>query len=107
MYKNAYAPAGQLFSLMAIRLFFTNYGIVRGAYLMTENLMMYSMITMAIGAVVNILLNYLWIPDYHSIGAIWASLVSFFITTFLIDIFYHKTKENVKLQIKSMLLFIN
>ena len=107
LYKNAYAPAGQLFSLMAIRLFFTNYGIVRGAYLMTENLMMYSMITMAIGAVVNILLNYLWIPDYHSIGAIWASLVSFFITTFLIDIFYHKTKENVKLQIKSMLLFIN
>jgi O-antigen/teichoic acid export membrane protein len=107
LYKNAYAPAGHLFSLMAIRLFFTNYGIARNAYLMTENLITYSMITMAIGAIVNITLNYIWIPDYHSIGAIWASIASFFISIFLIDIFYYKTKENVKLRIKSILIFLN
>ncbi len=104
LYKNAYAPAGHLFSLMAIRLFFTNYGIARNAYLMTENLMTYSMITMAIGAIVNITLNYILIPDYHSIGAIWASIVSFFITTFLIDIFYYKTRKNCHVMIKSMFL---
>jgi O-antigen/teichoic acid export membrane protein len=107
LYKEAYAPAGPLFSLMVMRLFFTNYGVVRGAYLMTENLMHYSMITMVIGAIINIILNYLWIPDYHSTGAIWAAIASFFMTTFLIDIFYHKTKENVQLQIKSILLFKN
>jgi O-antigen/teichoic acid export membrane protein len=104
LYKDAYAPAGQLFSLMAIRLFFANYGVARGAYLMTENLMTYSMITMIVGALVNLLLNYFWIPSYHSIGAIWASVASFFVTTFVIDFFYHKTRSNFNMMMKSVFL---
>ena len=104
LYKDEFAPAGQLFSLMAVRLFFTNYGVVRGAYLMTENLMTYSMITMTVGALVNLLLNYFWIPSYHSIGAIWASIASFFVATFWIDFFYHRTRGNCISMIKSMFL---
>lgn len=104
LYKDAFSPAGPLFSLMAIRLFFTNFGVVRGAYLMTENLMMYSMITMIIGTLVNLILNYYWIPSYHSVGAIWASLASFFITTFLIDFYYYRTKSNCNMMLRSMLL---
>ena len=71
---------------------------------MTENLMTYSMITMIIGTLVNILLNYIWIPSYHSTGAIWASIVSFFVTTFVIDFFYYKTRANCISMIKSMFL---
>jgi len=104
LYKEAYAPAGQLLSLMVIRIFFTNYGVVRGAYLMTENFMTYSMITMIIGALVNLILNYFLIPNYHSIGAIWSSIASFFIATFLIDFLYNRTRNNCKLMIKSMLI---
>lgn len=104
LYKEAYAPAGQLFSLMAIRLFFANYGVVRSAYLMTENLMTYSMITLLVGTLVNIMLNFLWIPTYHSIGAIWASITSFFVTTFVLDFFFYKTRDNCKMMIKSILL---
>jgi O-antigen/teichoic acid export membrane protein len=104
LYKDAYTPAGQLFSLLAMRLLFTNYGVVRSAYLMTENLMTYSMITMIIGSLVNLLLNYLWIPSYHSIGAIWAAIVSFLMVTFVIDFFYYKTRSNFNMMMKSMLL---
>lgn len=104
LYKDAYAPAGELFSLMALRLFFTNYGIVRGAYLTTENLMKYSMISMVIGAVVNLTLNYFWIPSYHSIGAIWSSIVSFFTLTFLMDFLYYRTRSNCNIMFKSMLM---
>lgn len=107
LYTDAFAPAGLLFSLMAWRLLFTNYGVVRGAYLMTENLTKYSMITMMIGGLTNVALNYLWIPAYHSVGAIWASIVSFFITTFLIDLYYVRTRENCKMMIKSMFLVLN
>jgi len=89
---------------MVIRIFFTNYGVVRGAYLMTENFMTYSMITMIIGALVNLILNYFLIPNYHSIGAIWSSIASFFIATFLIDFLYNRTRNNCKLMIKSMLI---
>lgn len=104
LYKDAYAPAGALFSLMAMRLLFTNYGVVRGAYLMTENLNKYAMITMMLGGLTNIVLNYLWIPTYHSIGAIWAAIASFFITTFLIDLYYYRTRENFFMMMRSMFL---
>jgi O-antigen/teichoic acid export membrane protein len=104
MYKDAYAPAGALLSIMVMRLFFTNFGVVRGAYLMTENLMSYSLVTMTIGTIVNVILNYYWIPSFHSIGAIWASLVSFLVTTFLIDFYYSKTRSNFKVMIRSLLL---
>ena len=104
IYKDAYAPAGQLLPLMALRLFFTNYGVVRGAYLTAENLMNFSMVTMVVGMITNLGLNYFWIPSYIAFGAIWASIVSFFVTTFLIDFLYYKTRMNFNVMLKSMLL---
>ena len=104
LYKDAFAPAGSLLSLMVLRLLFTNFGVVRGAYLMTENLMTYSLITITIGTLANVLLNYYWIPSFHSVGAIWASLLSFLITTFLIDSCYSRTRRNFFVMIRSLLL---
>ena len=90
---------------MAIRLFFTNTGVARGSFINIENLFRYSLITMTFGTIVNVVLNYFWIPLYQSRGAIIASIISFFITTFLIDIIYKKTRGNVILQFKGMLTF--
>lgn len=104
LYKDAYAPAGQLISFMALRLFFTNYGVVRGAYLMNENLMSFSLLTMVVGMLVNVGLNFLWIPTYHSMGAIASTVVSFFVTTFLFDALYPKTRDNCLSMLRSMLL---
>jgi O-antigen/teichoic acid export membrane protein len=106
LYKNAYAPAGPLFSLMAFRLFFTNYGMARNSFLMAENLTGFSLFTMAAGAVVSLALNFLLIPHYHSVGAIWANIGTFFVSTFLLDFFYRPTRSNAKLMAKSMLLFV-
>jgi O-antigen/teichoic acid export membrane protein len=100
-----YQAAGVLLSLMAIRLFFANMGIARSAYLLTENLMKFSLITMVLGTIINILLNYLWIEEYGGKGAIVATIFSFFVTIFLIDIFYSKTRENVFLQLRSIFTF--
>lgn len=104
LYGQAYAPAGYLFSLMALRLFFTNYGVARGAYLMAENLVQYSLLTMILGTIFNLLLNYYWIPIYSSKGAICASYASFFISTFLVDMFYIKAKSNFNLMFTSFFL---
>ena len=104
LFGKAYSPAGHLLSLMSTRLFFANYGIARGAFLMTENLLQYSMFTMLIGTAVNLLLNYHWIPVYHSVGSIWASIISFFITVFFVDFLYKNTRGNAILMLKSVLL---
>lgn len=105
LYGVAYQPAGFLLSLMAIRLFFANTGVARTAFMNIENLFKFSLITMTIGAVINIVLNYYLIPIYQSKGAIFATIISFTITVFVIDFMYEKTKENVKLQIEAICTF--
>jgi len=100
-----YQPAGTLLALLAIRLFFANMGVARGAFLLSENLMKFSMITMVIGTIVNVILNYIWIPEYGAKGAVVATIVSFFVTIFTVDMFYSKTRNNVLLQLKSMFTF--
>jgi O-antigen/teichoic acid export membrane protein len=104
LYKDAYAPAGPLLSLLALRLFFTNYGVARGAYLIAENLTKFSLISMTIGTFTNIGLNYLLIPTYQAVGSIYASLFSFLISTFLLDCFYPKTRANLKLMFHSLFI---
>lgn len=105
LYGIEYQESGILLALMATRLFFSNMGVARGAFLLIENLQNFSLITMIVGTIVNIGLNYLWIGGYGARGAIIASIISFFVTIFLIDIFYVKTRENVILQIKSIFTF--
>ena len=100
-----YQPAGVLLALLSIRLFFANMGVARGTYIVTENLMKFSMLTMILGTIVNIYLNYVLIPNYGARGAIVATIVSFFTTIFLVDIFYSKTRHNVILQVKSIITF--
>ena len=98
-----YKDAGILLTLMSFRLFFANMGVARGAYIMSENLMKFSLITMMLGTVTNGVLNYIWIAEYGAKGAILATLVSFSITIFFVDMFYSKTRGNVLLQFKGML----
>ena len=100
-----YQPAGVLLALLSIRLFFANMGVARGTYIVTENLMKFSMLTMILGTIVIIYLNYVLIPNYGARGAIVATIVSFFTTIYLVDIFYSKTRHNVILQVKSIITF--
>ena len=86
-----YQSVGILLSLMVIRLFFANMGVARSAYILNENLMVFSLITMTLGTITNIVLNYYWIPLYASKGAIIATIISFFVSIFVVDIFYSKT----------------
>jgi len=56
-----------------------------------------------IGTIVNILLNYILIPILGTLGAIYASYVSFFVTSFFIDIFYVKTRNNIGLMLRAII----
>ena len=105
LFGDAYRPAGILLALMAIRLFFANMGTARGAFIITENLFRFSLVTMLVGTLVNIILNYFLILKYEGIGAVIATIISFFITIFLLDLMYSKTRQNVLLQVKSIFTF--
>jgi O-antigen/teichoic acid export membrane protein len=105
LYGDDYRESGVLLSLMAVRLFFANMGVARGVFILLEGLMRYSLIPMILGTLANIFLNYCWIPIYGGKGAIFATILSFAITIFVIDCFYKKTRYNVWLQFYSFFTF--
>ena len=105
IFGEAYKPAGVLLSLMATRLFFTNIGTARSAFINIEGLFKYSLCSMIIGTFVNIVGNYILIPSYGSVGAIIATILSFSTTIFFLDAFYCKTRSNVKLQLLAIISF--
>jgi len=100
--KPEFKAAGLYMGIMSIRMIFVNYGVAKSLYMINNNLYKYFMITGVVGVVVNIGLNYLWIPQFGTYGAIWSSIVSLLISIILIDGVYSKTRPNFFIMLRSM-----
>jgi O-antigen/teichoic acid export membrane protein len=105
LYGVEYQSAGYLLSLFAVRLFFSNMGVGKSVFIVNESLFKYSLMTVIIGAITNIALNYFLIPIYASVGSIVARMISFTISIFVVDIFFKKTRENQQLMFKGIFSF--
>ncbi len=105
LFGEEFRMAGYLLSLFAIRLFFTNMGVGKSSFITNESLFKYSLVTAVVGAALNIAMNYLLIPTYQSIGAIWAMIGSFFVSIFLVDLFFKDARPNFRWMIKGIATF--
>ena len=105
LFGKEFIPAGILLALMSIRLFFTNMGTARGAFIVTEKLFKFSLLAMVTGTIVNICANYILIPINGAYGSIIATIISFTVTTFLLDLFIKKGRENLLIMSKAILTF--
>lgn len=100
-----FEPAGVLLSLFAIRLFFTNMGTGKSSFITNESLFRYSLFTAIVGVTLNVGINWMLIPELRSIGAIWATIISFLVSIFLLDIFFKQTRENLGLMVRGIFTF--
>ncbi len=105
LYGAEYQAAGFLLSLFALRLFFSNMGVGKSIFIVNESMFTYSLLTVVIGAASNIAMNFFLIPRYGTVGAIVASMISFTISIFIVDLFFKKAFRNLKLMIKGILSF--
>lgn len=105
LYGMEYQAAGVLFSLFSIRLLFTNMGTAKSLYVVNESLFKNSLLNAVVGAITNITVNYFLIPIYGSIGALIATVVSFTISVFGVDLFFPKTRLNTKLVVRAVATF--
>src|SRR6185295_17282785 len=64
LYGHEFAAAGFLLSLFSLRLFFSNMGVAKSVFIVNESLFKYSLLTVIVGAVANITLNFILIPRY-------------------------------------------
>ena len=69
-------------------------GVSSTRWLLAENLQIYSMLNTAIGALINICLNYFLIKEYGIVGAAWSTLISYMFAGYICFLFFKKTRVN-------------
>lgn len=78
-------------------------GTIKAIWLTSENLSKYLMYFVGIGALLNVILNIILIPNYGAVGAAVATLIAEVISTFFANLIFRKTRPLFTLIIESIL----
>ena len=105
LYGVQYHQAGILFSIFGFRLLFAFFGVGRSSYLLNENRQQHRLYTLLLASIINIILNYIFIPEYGVYGAYATSIISFTFNIFIFDLFIQSTRNNVLNMLKAMFSF--
>ena len=104
LYGDAFSPAAEVLSIHIWAGVFVFLGVASGKWLLTENLQIFSTINTSIGAIVNIVLNYILIKNMGINGAAISTLISYSIAAYLCLSFFDKTRINFINLTKSLYL---
>lgn len=89
-YSDAYGPL--VFTIWTG--IFIAQAVARGVWLISENLQIYRLFNNLLAVPLNVLLNYLWIPEYGINGAAAASLVSVGVGTWLVPLMFASLRKS-------------
>ena len=102
LYGNAYAGAETIFAIHIWACLFVFLGVARGQYLINEGLIKFSFFATALGAIVNLGLNFILIPKYEGVGAAIATVVSYSVSGYFSSFAYPKAFETGIMQSKAI-----
>ncbi|MCZ4224307.1 flippase [Pedobacter rhodius] len=103
VYKPEFWDGAHILSIHVWAGIFVFLGSASGQYLIAEGYTKLSMLRTGMGALVNIVLNTIWIPEYGIMGAALATLVAYFTATFFI-LLVPKTRQQGIMMLKSLFL---
>lgn len=104
MYGNAYLPAVPILRISVWHAIFAMLGATRGIWIVCENKARYVKYILGIGAIVNLILNYLLIPVWGASGAAAATLITQFTTAVIAPLFFKGTRIHTKYVVEAFLL---
>jgi PST family polysaccharide transporter len=104
LFGQVYAPAVTVLRILAWAPTFVFIGIMQSGYDITEGLTWLATLRTAIGALINIALNFALIPIYGPTGAAVATLISFACSAFLLNFAQAKTRPVFGLQLRALLV---
>ena len=82
-------------------------GVGTSLWFISQGLSHLSFIMTLIGAILNVILNFILIPHYSGLGAAIATVVAYAIAAFLANYILAKTRKIFFLQLKSLLFFLD
>lgn len=77
VFGSEYRASGAVLAVHVWTVLFVALGVASSQYLLHENLTRIALQRTLAGVVVNILLNFLWIPRHGPVGAAWAALIAY------------------------------
>lgn len=105
LYGPNFEPAATVLTIHIWAGVFVSLGVARETWLTTEGLMRFSAATTAVGAAVNVVLNWVLIPKYGGSGAAIATVVAQVFASYLAGLFYPQTRSIFWSQTQALLLF--
>lgn len=102
LFGESFSASGTVLAIHIWASVFVFLGVASGKWFLAENRLMLSFYRAALGAVVNIILNFLLIADYGPVGAAVATVISQATAAFLFDAVQPVTREMFLMKIKSM-----
>ncbi|MFM6527902.1 MAG: flippase [Dolichospermum sp.] len=104
LFGNGYAEAGKILAIHIWASLFVFMGVATSPWFIAEGLTEFSFHRTLIGAVVNVVLNFILIPSCGGIGAAIATVIAYAIAAFLANGLNSKTHTIFIIQLKSLIL---
>ncbi len=104
LYGSDYQIAGEVLSLHIIASLFVFIGTIRGIWVTNESYFKFDLLSNIGAGILNIILNYLWIPKFGVFGAAYATILSYFFTYVGSAIFFPPAWKVLIMQLRSILL---
>jgi O-antigen/teichoic acid export membrane protein len=103
LYGTAYVKAGPMLAVLIWSILFTNLGVARSTFLTTMNWTRVHFLTVALGALINVALNFVLIPAYGGMGAVIASCAAYWFASHGACLVYSPLKKTGFMMTKAML----
>ncbi|MEJ1935626.1 flippase [Nostoc sp. NIES-2111] len=105
MFGSDYAEAGAILAVHIWTSIFVFMGFASSPWFISEGLNHVSLGKTVFGAILNIILNYLLIPQYAGLGAAIATIISQAAAAFFCNAFDRRTQKLFKIQVQSLIPF--
>lgn len=103
MYGEAYIPAVAPLRIITWYTAFSYLGVARNAWVVCKNKQKYLIYVYASAAILNVILNFIFIPMWGASGAAIASLAAQIATTMIVPFFIKGLKENSKMMLEAII----
>ena len=104
LYGEAYEPSANTLKIIAWYTIFSYLGVARNSWIVCENKQRYLKYMYFSAAVINVVLNYCFIPIWGQDGAAVASLITQVCTSMILPSFIKEMRPNVKLMLDALRL---
>ena len=101
LYGDAYAESGTVLAIHIWASVFVFLGVASSQWFIVENRQILSFQRTLLGAIINVFLNYILIPQFGAVGAAYATVLAQASVGLLYDVFQKETRPMFKMKLKS------